>query len=529
MHQSFAILVKRSFIVSVFLLSACGSGGGGGGGGGGNSAVSPALTFSPSGLVETIGAGDSITLAVKATPASGAINGPVYIVITDNMGTITSNVSITPNGDGTYTATLETSPSLSVGHHQGNIQVRLCVDAACSSQYPGSPIPLPYDLNIVSATNLTPLVAWPAIGDWETFQRNAAHSGYVPVTLDPAQFTPRWSWSTPESGNKLHPVVVANGIVYAASSGYARPSSTIYALQESDSGAQWQFGFGAVFQLNPPAVSAGKVYIATSGHSDTYFWSFNATNGAKLSQVMADSQWDSYNSPVINLDMVYSPGGTFGGMYGFNFADGSSRWYLKISFPNLWAPAADATYLYTYHADGLNVFDRSTGSIVYHINDAGAVWPGLDLFGAPVLGSNNAVIITNGQGAWGDAPLSHFDLALLSRNWSIPGRYVGNPAVANGVIYVMNASPYQLEARSESTGDLLWSWQPTRIDETKFQGSVVTTDNIVFVSTNKRVYAIDVHTHQPVWSYWRPGQLAISANGVLYVTTGSKLGAVNLK
>jgi outer membrane protein assembly factor BamB len=51
---------------------------------------------------------------------------------------------------------------------------------------------------------------------------------------------------------------------------------------------------------------------------------------------------------------------------------------------------------------------------------------------------------------------------------------------------------------------------------------VVVTKNLAFVSTNRAVYAIDLATHQPVWSYPVAGMLAVSGNGMLYIVEGSR-------
>jgi len=528
--------------LALITLAACG-GGGASGGGGSSNAGSPGgggpalLTLSPSSLSETIGSSDSIPFTVKATVNATMLSGTVYVLIVDNMGVITPNVTITPNSDATFTALMESSPSLSVGRHQGNIQVRLCQDPACVSQFPGSPVLLPYDLNVISGTNLTPLTPWSNVNNWETFQGNAAHTGYVPVTLDATKFSPRWRWTAPETANSLQPVVIANGTVYVTSSGYFATSSNLYALAESDRSTQWQASFGSVFRANPPAVSAGKVYAATSGHSDTFMWSFDASTGAQLSKTAFMSQWEGYYAPTIDSDTVYTNGGYYGGLNAFNFADGSAKWFLGLNQYDQWTPAVDASYAYAYLGEscsgcnnaGLSVINKTTGALAFTIGDSDFDWKGWSVYGSPVLGANNSVIVVNGQSAYYAVNLISFNTASRSKNWSIAGKYVGNPALANGVVYAINAFPYQLEARSESSGALLWKWVPTGVDDTGFYGDVVATDNMVFVSTNRRVYAVDLNTHQPAWSYWRAGNLAVSANGVLYIVTGSKLGAVNLK
>jgi outer membrane protein assembly factor BamB len=125
--------------------------------------------------------------------------------------------------------------------------------------------------------------------------------------------------------------------------------------------------------------------------------------------------------------------------------------------------------------------------------------------------------------------------------WSVDGNYIGNPAYANGIIYAMNQNSLQLEARSELDGSLLWSWSsesrdPSQAIQPMFIGDVLVTRNLAFVSTNRFVYAIDLSAHVAVWSFPKPGRLALSENGILYIATADNYGtadggliAINLK
>ena len=115
-----------------------------------------------------------------------------------------------------------------------------------------------------------------------------------------------------------------------------------------------------------------------------------------------------------------------------------------------------------------------------------------------------------------------FDIAGRSIAWAVPGRFYREPALARGVIYVANGT--QLEARRESDGTLLWSWTPPEADQSPFDprrvpSNIVVTDNLVFVSTSSRVYAVGIDSHQKAWSFPRPGRLALSPRGVLYIVT----------
>ena len=161
------------------------------------------------------------------------------------------------------------------------------------------------------------------------------------------------------------------------------------------------------------------------------------------------------------------------------------------------------------------------------------------MYGSPVLGTNGAVIAVSGGNLFHDNHLMSFNTAARDLNWSVTGRYGGNPVLANGVVYATtiaaNLAIPRLEARSEATGALLWSWTAPSTDDRARSGlqgtysDLLVTDNLLFVSTDQHVYALDLATHAPVWSYGRGGNMAISANGVLYIGSAYNLGAVNLK
>lgn len=138
------------------LLAACGGGGGGGGSDGDGVSAGSGVTFAPPVLTANVMKGQTSTLTVVATAAeSSGINGSVYAVVVDPQGVLTGTANIVALTPRSYSATLYTSPSLPVGQHKGSLQVRLCRDVACASEYPGSPLPLPYDITVTGA----PLVA----------------------------------------------------------------------------------------------------------------------------------------------------------------------------------------------------------------------------------------------------------------------------------------------------------------------------------------------------------------------------------
>src|SRR2546429_7043728 len=64
--------------------------------------------------------------------------------------------------------------------------------------------------------------------------------------------------------------------------------------------------FRSLFTLNHPAVAGGRVFVASSGHSDTYMWSFNLDDGALEFQTPFESQWEHYLAPTFKDGFVYT-------------------------------------------------------------------------------------------------------------------------------------------------------------------------------------------------------------------------------
>lgn len=450
------------------------------------------------------------------------LSGTVYPQIVDAAGVFQPNPPTTVNGN-SVTSTLFLSTALQAGNFSGNLELRVCKDLACNQQVTGSPVLVPYSLMLRAAGNLTPLSRAAGAGEWAQYQANAAHTGYVPMTLDATKFNRRWHWTLPSAGS-IQPVVTSAGALYAVTSGYFQ-AATVYALSENDKSTLWTRDFGSIFAANPPSTNGGMLYLATSGHSDTYMWGFDGASGALNFRTAFSSQWEHYLAPAIANGAVYTNGGYYGGLLSFKIADGSQNWGASLSQYDQWTPAVDSQYAYAFMPTGLNVIDATTGVTAFILTDPNNAVQAYSIFGAPMIIGNSNVLVINGPGSNGAVNrLLNFDIAARNLKWSIPGSFSQAPAFAKGVIYTINGA--QLEARSDADGSRLWSWFPDEATVDPFSVSygqmgrnIIVTDNLVFISSNTKVYAVDLNTHQTVWSLSKPGLLALSPNGVLYITT----------
>jgi hypothetical protein len=150
-------------VLSLALLASCG-GGGGNTAGGGNPPVSGTvpvpvanapLAFDPATLTLTIVTGVSRDLFVRASikrPEVFAGASNVYALVVDNKGVVQPRVELYAQADGSYTAVLHSSSQLAAGTYEGQLSVQLCKDQACSQQFDGSPMPLPYKIEVLPDT-----------------------------------------------------------------------------------------------------------------------------------------------------------------------------------------------------------------------------------------------------------------------------------------------------------------------------------------------------------------------------------------
>ena len=362
-----------------------------------------------------------------------------------------------------------------------------------------------------------------ASNEWDTYQANARHTGFVPIALDPQQFTLKWQRQI-ASGLPLNPVAAADGKVFVSLLVYFlnQDTPTFYALDARDGETLWSKAYGSIFSVNPPAYSYGNVYIQTGNHaSDTFLHAYDASTGDLVFDTPHEAQWERYYAPTPFDGSVYVDGGYYGGMYGFDAFSGEQHWFLGLPQYDQWTPAVDDTQVYAYlgeYSPGLYVADRTTGALLFTIPDPAFDWNGWSMDLAPVLGDDGEVLAIH------DGRLIRFDLASRSIGWQRVEQFSGQPSLAAGQIYAVNGG--SLDVLDEHTGAPQWSWTPPAGEA--IEGPLVVTRSHVLASTASNVYAIELISHTAVWSYPVAGALAL-ANESLYVASADgTLTAISL-
>lgn len=503
-------------------------------------AVGTVDVLSESSINRTVVAGTSIYVDVVIKPRYMTFTGTLYAMTDDPNGVFATPVSVTGNADGSFTLELATSNTTTAGQYTGTARLQLCSDSNCATPQPEPGVSTDYSIQILGpnpnwpGNHLTTLAPWAGVADWQTFQGNSAHTGFVPVTISPDQLVTRWQQGVASnsyfSGTiNLATVTTNDGLFYISG------GNVLQARRESDASLVWSYDFsGLQFpSANPPAVSGNVVYIAAGQQSSTYMFAFDAATGALDFKSPMSSQWENYLAPTIGPDGVYTNAGTYGGMYGFN-TTGNQLFFTGLAQQSGWTPAVDSTAVYAYTGDSLSLIDPMSGLVTGTIVDPTFVNYIYVIGGSVVLGAphsafaaayDNGLINAGGAGNY----LLHFNTASLTIDWNVKGDYPETPAYNAGVVYAVNNDPAQLEARSETDGSLLWSWPAPASGDVAFKSEVLLTNNLVFVSTNLSTYAVDLTTHKAAWSYPASGNLALSSDGVLYLEGTNVLTAINAK
>lgn len=544
--------LQKMFLSTICALTLAGCGGGGGGGSGGSggsgtnddAAVSamPTFALSTDSFREKYVAGSPQVVQINVK-ASKEYVGTVNFYIADDQPFFDYQMSTDVIGDRIrFTINAVTVTTLASGHYTGKFTVKACLDADCKVQAPGSPFPVPYDIEIVrpegstTAYDLKPLAPLSGASDWTTLQGNAAHTGYQPVVLDPAHFSLRWKLETAAQGGRqlgLTRLATGNGRIYFSSGPVLGDAvHNLTALNEADASVAWKHEFSGLAETNPspPSYANGKVYAIAAEQQATSLFAFTAADGSALfSAPMRGAS--SPLAPTISNDTVYAAGGAGSGLYGFDANLGSETQFSQgVGDYPMWTPAVDSNYTYTHAAGILRIRNQRTGAQVSAINNLTVPSTGYSEESAPVIGAAGSVFaidrgnpLVNSGGS-----IANFDTSGNTLRWTVKGLYGGDPAYQGGTLYATKLFPQELQAISESDGAVLWSWTPPE-KQGLFLNNVLVVDNPVFCSSDSTTYAIDRTTHAMVWSYPAGGDLALSANGILYIQSHASIAAINLK
>lgn len=420
---------------------------------------------------------------------------------------------------GTYTGTIEfgTNPV-------GDILVPLPKNSRTVS--------FSYRLVVAGDSISRPLQAVPGAGDWNGWGGNAARTGFVGVTVDPARIKPRWS--RPLAGLAVDPLpapVLTQGQVVLPGLQLedAMVGDTLTVLSEADGTRVW--GGSPIGKPDRVLPAGDRLVVAGAASADgktTAMAVLARQDGAVRSQLSLDTV-DMTDTWARSGDTLVLPDLRGEAVVARSLADlntvlwSASAYTTPVGSGGLqrWGATIGNGLAYVNvggRLRGLALTDGTRGVDIAVPAKAPTLLLGTALNQAPVLAdATTAVVITHRElrsGEGRDNQLSVVDLASGQVRWTASGRFMDLPVTAGGVVYASNQATKAVEARSLADGSLLWSWTMESGDE-YFQRQMVLTNGHLFVSTNRQVVAVDLVTHQAVWRYASAGRLGMSANGTL--------------
>jgi hypothetical protein len=152
-------MYKRiAFAALVAALSGCGAGNEAGTAGitstAGHLSASafPALSFAPATASATVPAHTARPVVLDATisrTSDFAGLSQIHVQLADES--VFQEAYVTPGASDKALLALYTSEKLTPGSYKGTVSLRLCRDEACTQQFPGSPVQLPYAIEVQPA------------------------------------------------------------------------------------------------------------------------------------------------------------------------------------------------------------------------------------------------------------------------------------------------------------------------------------------------------------------------------------------
>jgi len=227
----------------------------------------PTLSFSPATVTASVMTGTSEAVSVSGvvnTPADFNNANAVYAFVVDTAGVIIPQVEMSLSGT-TLRAMMHTSPTLASGTYEGNFTVKVCRDASCNQQFPGSPMQLPYKFTVAPA----PLVLHANV---LSNTINVGASPPAPTTIQVFATNATWSATTASpwiklagsSGSGAGAITVSYDVTGLLAGSYA---GTI--LVTASDGQKSELPVALVMLPRAFSIQSGKIF-------------FNAINGAPM-------------------------------------------------------------------------------------------------------------------------------------------------------------------------------------------------------------------------------------------------------
>jgi hypothetical protein len=268
-----------------------------------------------------------------------------------------------------------------------------------------------------------------------------------------------------------------------------------------------------LFSLNQPAIDGGNVYAQVSNNFEGTYLSAYALDGTFQWRAPFDSQWEHYLGPIAVDGTLYFDGGEYGGMYAFNEADGSQRFYTGLPQYDSWSPTWADGNLVVY-TDELDVISASTGQVVQTITDPDYDWRGYSPDESPIVLGNRAYATNYGR-------LIAFDLGQGTIAWVRDVAATGQISTDGIDLFVVAGGA--LTVRDAASGDAIWSWVPSASGSVTTR--IVVTKSHVIVGDDTNTYLVNRTTHRTDSTLATSGLIAYAEDTIFIADSSGTLSA----
>ncbi|HTB79825.1 MAG TPA: putative Ig domain-containing protein [Opitutaceae bacterium] len=437
-----------------------------------------------------------------------------------------------PDGQGTLSVSAVSSSPITVTLASSNTGA-LTVPATVTVPANQSSVPLPYTIidnlsvyGTQTATVSASAVGWTGasqlvtvtdnktIASWNTFGNGQAHTGVYRGSLLGVTYGQAWSATFSSGSTALNPVAVDKGLVYVTPRTHSG-TADLTAVSAVTGTLVGSLSFASTgetsYAVNPPTVYKGNVYVQqgqglSNGGSGTVppaMWSINTSTGQTNWTAPFTAQWESYFAPTVYQSAgIWVDGGTYGGLYGFNFNGGQIAFVTEPQYDE-WTPTYYNGVIYSYVAGSFQAVNPSTGAVSWSLSLTDS---------STSYSMNCAMPIANNLAyANGHLYLNAVNVATHAVAWTVSGTFIGTPAVANGYVYVISGS--QVEVLNGSTGASVTAYQT---GDTGLTGQPIVASDSLVVSSSTSTYLFNLGTRALVQTIPYGGPVSV-ANGTLYL------------
>ena len=344
----------------------------------------------------------------------------------------------------------------------------------------------------------------PSQSPWSPVQGDVGHSGFVPIHTNEDNFSLRWSQLISVDHRSRVPILARDRFYNVTGDTSA---VAVGRFDTRDGRRIWDTLLPGATVPSEMQIAGGNLFFP--GYLSANNWQINVvdaeTGVATLSPIIPTGEGKKWLTG--DDDALYVVDGN--DLIRFDGRDGSEIW--RGTYPSLVEHGASTPPM--VHGDlvvrnwstHVLVFDRNDGSLLQDIDLPNAC-NGTVTFAATDPGKANAYCFNHLYG---------LDIENGTVSWEFFLSSTENFAVDAEHVYF--TSGFTLHALDRRTGQRVWKWEHPDSDNVLLWNNVVVTLDHVFTSDFQNTYAIDLQSHDLVWTYADSGYMSISRDGALMI------------